>query len=130
VRILGKWKEYIINPEVAMSTLNALSSRHHHSDSPVSFIQLVLSRLHAWTVAGQVAIVAKILDHGLLDVVEEAMRKHYQNHTVVMASIVFLLDWFLMMNHVDKECVWQLKIVGGIVDEIETEDNGSSNQDW
>jgi len=129
IHILGKWKEYMINPDVTMSTLNALSNRHHFSNN-ISFVPLILSRLHTWTVADQVAIIANIINHGMLDLVEEAMRKHYQNHTVVMASIAFLLDWFLMINRVDKECIWQLKIVGGIVDEIEIEDNGGSNQDW
>jgi len=75
-------------------------------------------------------IIAEIINDGLLDLVEKTMCKHYQNHTVVMASIVFLLDWFLMMNRVDKECRWQLKIVGGIVKEMEDEGNDSPDEDW
>ena len=124
--VLVKWKRFMINPEVTKSTLNGLSSRH----SPDSFVQLVLSRLHAWTVDGQVAIIANMINLGLFDLLEEAMRKHYQNHTVVMASIVFLLDWFLMMNRVHKECMWHLKIVGGVVKEIEDEMNGTPNEEW
>jgi len=124
--VLVKWKRFMINPEVTKSTLNALSSRH----SPVSFVQLVLSRFHERTVDGQIARIAKMIDLGLFDLVEEAMRKHYQNHTVVMASIVFLLDWFLMMNRVHKEYMWYLKIVGGIVKEIKDESNGTFNGGW
>ena len=128
--ILKKWKEYMINPEVAMLTLHALSSRHQESNSRVSFVQLMLSQLHAWTVAGKIVIITNLINNGLLDLVEEAMRKHHENHKVVMGSIAFLLDWFLMMNRVDKECKWQLKIVSGIVKEIENESNNTPDESW
>ena len=128
--ILEKWGKYMINPEVAISTLNALSSCRHDSNSPVSFVQSILSELNSWTVAAKVVVMAEVINYGLLDLVAETMRKHCQNHTIVMASIVFLMNWFMMINRVDKECRWQLKIVSGIVKEIEDENNGTPSEEW
>jgi len=138
VHILEKWKEYMINPDVVMATLSALSSRDHHystsADSPTSFVPLILPRLHVWTVANQVSGIANMIKAGVFDLVEETMRKHTENHALVAASIEFLLDWFLMMDHIDKECVWHLKIMGGIVygfKNVETPSlDGSYNNEW
>jgi len=114
VRIVEKWKEYMMNPDVAMATLSALSSRTHHysasSDSPTSFVPLTLSRLRVWMVAIQVAGTENMIKAGLFDLVAETMQKHHDNHALVAACIEFLLDWFLRMDRIDKEVVWHLKI--------------------
>ena len=134
VRILAKWREYMINPEVTVSTLIAFSNRQHHAGSHMRFVHLMRSRLNVYTAADRVAQIAGMIDHGLFNLVEEAMRRHNQDSTLVRASVEFLLDWFLMMNLVNKEFIFHLKIVGGIVQEIANEENeefgGSGDLQW